>query len=68
VKRWFEENRKLVINACLAGLYVGLTAFTASGGVFTWSALAGAAILGLRFAVGYIAKGNDSLPTIPVDE
>jgi hypothetical protein len=59
--------KKLAINACLAGLWIGAATFL-EGGEPSWSLLLGALGAGLRFAIGYGAKRVKQLPAIPVDE
>jgi hypothetical protein len=59
------DLKKLVINAVLAGLYVGITALAATGGEFTKAAVVAAGAAALRAAVGYIADKIGH--AVPVD-
>jgi len=68
MKAWLAENRKLIINACLAAAYVGVTTFTAGGGDLSVAAVVAAAGAAGRFLIGYIFKHIEGAPTIPVDE
>lgn len=67
MKEWLAGNQKVLINACLAGLWVGLATYLESKEV-GWSALLSAGAVGLRFAIGLVARSFKGLPTIPVDE
>jgi hypothetical protein len=58
-------TKKLIINALLAGAYVGIAVFAASGGEFTQAALSAAAVAAARAAIGYFADHFGK--TVPVD-
>lgn len=62
-----DRYKKLLLNAALAGLWVGLATFLETKEV-SWSALLSAGAVGLRFAVGFVAIYVKKLPAIPVDQ
>ena len=58
-------TKKLIINAVLAGLYVGVTALIATDGAVDKVALLAAGAAALRAAIGYISDRFGK--TVPVD-
>jgi hypothetical protein len=62
-----DKYKKLIINAVLAGFWVG-AATLSSGKELSWAAALSAASVALRFAIGLVAKSVKALPAIPVDE
>lgn len=68
MKAWLRDHKELLINAALAGLYVGITTFAATKDAGAVAALIGAAAAAARFVIGYVAKHVSGVPTIVVDE